>query len=220
MATTNVYLIMSEPMFDAVPNTGRHAAGAVFDAIGAAVTLDSGKVKEMGDVKEGSYGTGVGRLTGAIEVHSFNFGINQVGTEEGGRPRSVEDIRRTEFSFTKAVDSRSPKLFKYCCEGTFIGAAELQVYGPTGKPYLTYRMTYVHVSSYEPSGGTDVPTEKIGLRYGQMAVKWDDGAIGEKAHGNTKTGVVINRFSWVMQAPFEFPSGIPGLMEGSAFGMH
>ncbi len=219
MATPNVYLIMSEPLFDKHPGDGRFVAGGILNG---AVGLASGDVdvqKSLNTVYKGDYGTGSSLIPGAIEVLDFNFDIEQVGSEEGGRPRSIEDIKKSEFRFKKAVDSRSPKLFKYCCAGEFIGAAELQIYGATDKPYLTYRMTYVHVSKYEPSGGEDLPTEWISLKYGQMAVKFDEGGMGASKHGNSKTGVIVNRFSWVMQAPFEFPSGIPGLLEGSAFKM-
>ena len=217
MATPGVYLVMSEPLFDKHPNSDRQVADAV---LGGVIDLAGGgidRLKGANKISKGEYGTGVDAIPGAIEVLEFNFDIKQIGSEEGGRPRSIEDIQRSEFRFKKPLDCRSPKLFKYCCEGAFIGAAELQIFGPTSKPYLTYRMTYVHVSSYEPSGGEDLATEWIGLKYGQMAVKWDESGIGEAKHGNAKTGVVINRFSWVMQAPIEFPSGIPGLMEGSAF---
>jgi len=219
MATTNTFLILSEPLFDAHPSEGRKKAQNVLSAPDV-LTGNVDRYKYGGKISSGQYGTAAQNLPGAIEVLDFGFTIQQIGSEEGGRPRSVEDIKRSEFTFTKAVDSRSPKLFKFCCEGTYIGAAELQVFGPVpDRPYLTYRMTYVHISTYQPSGSDTVPTEQIGLRYGQMAVKFDEAGIGGTENGNPKSGSIVNRFSWVMQAPIEFPGGLPGLMEGSAFKM-
>lgn len=216
MATPSVYLIMSEPLFEksgaADPSKTEKFVGNVLDAASGDEDLLN---PDRPDIT--AYGTGVEVLAGAIEVLEFDFDIKQVGSEEGGRPRSIEDIQRSEFRFKKAVDSRSPKLFKYCCEGEFIGSAELQIYGPSTVPYLTYRMTFVHVSSYAPSGGESLPTEWIGLKYGQMGVKFNEAGIGTAKHGNSKTGTISQRFSWVMQAPLEFPTGLPGKMEGSAF---
>ncbi|HBN77337.1 MULTISPECIES: type VI secretion system tube protein Hcp [Rubinisphaera] len=170
MATSNVYLILSEKLFD--------------------------------ETTDGKYGTTAINRPGAIEVLNFGFSINQVGSEDPGRPRSVEKIDRTDVKITKAVDSRSPLLFKYCCQGSFIGAAEIQCFGPDpSTPYLVYRMQFVHISSYTPSGGGDVPTEEIGLRFGEMGVRWNDAGIGSERQGNSKTGTLHSNWSWVMEWP-------------------
>ncbi|MBB03091.1 MAG: type VI secretion system tube protein Hcp [Rubinisphaera brasiliensis] len=170
MATSNVFLILSERYFD--------------------------------ETNDGTYGTGAINCPGAIEVLEFGFNIEQIGSEEGGRPRSVEKVVRSDVKIRKAVDSRSPLLFKYCCQGTHLGFAEIQCFGPDPSvPYLVYRLQFVHVSSYSPSGGGDVPTEEIGLRFGEMGVRWNDAGIGMAKQGNTKTGTLHSNWSWVMQWP-------------------
>ena len=175
MALTNVFLILSEPNFAQAGSDRSHGT---------------------------SYGTNAFNLPGAIEVLEFGFNVEQVGSEPAGRPRSIERVDRSDVKIVKAVDSRSPALFRYCCEGTFIGAAEIQCYGPVPTaPYLVYRLQHVHIGSYSPSGGSDVPTEEIGLRFGEMGVLWDDQGIGVAKHGNTKTGRVGHNWSWVAEWP-------------------
>lgn len=175
MALTNVFLILSEPNFE-----------------------QGGNDRTSGT----AYGTNAFNLPGSIEVLEFNFNLTQVGSEPPGRPRSIERVDRSEVSVVKAVDSRSPILFRYCCEGTFIGAAEIQCYGPVPTaPYLVYRLQHVHIGTYSPSGGDGVPTETIGLRFGEMGVLWDDTGIGIEQHGNTKQGRIGHNWSWVAEWP-------------------
>jgi type VI protein secretion system component Hcp len=175
MATSNVFLIMSEPMFKERSGEG---------------TLNN---------PSSAFGTNAANRAGAIEVLNFTFKIEQIGSEQSGRPRSVEAVARSRFVFEKAVDSRSPKLFKYCCEGELIWQAECQIFGPNpGVPYLVYHMGHVHVSGYEPSGGTSLPTEKIELTFGEMAVKFNNAGIGADVHGNTRTGSVLTKWSWLL----------------------
>ena len=174
MATTSVFLIFSESMFKQRSGTA------------TATQPDS------------DYGSNAANRAGAIEVLDFSFKIEQIGSEEGGRPRSVETVVRSRFVFEKAVDARSPKLFKYCCEGELIWQAECQIFGPNPNvPYMVYHMGHVHVSSFEPSGGSSLATEKIELTFGEMAVKFDNAGIGAVKHGNSRTGSVTAKWSWV-----------------------
>ena len=62
-------------------------------------------------------------------------------------------------------------------------------------------MQFVHVASYNPSGGEHVPTEEISLRFGEMGVQWDDSGLGGARHGNSKTGRIASNWSWVMEWP-------------------
>ena len=176
MATTNTFLILSESMFK-----GIDPAAALSDNSPAS-----------------AYGTTAKNLPGAIEVLEFGFKVEQVGSEQSGRPRSIEAVKRSRFTFKKAVDSRSPKLFKWCCDGTLIWQAQCQVFGPVkGTPYVTYHMGHVHISSYSPSGGGSLPTETIELTFGEMAVKFNNAGIGEAKHGNSRTGSVKTKWSWI-----------------------
>jgi len=191
MTVSNCFLILSEPMF--------HQRGG-----------DGEKNNPAS-----AYGTDAANRPGAIEVQSFEFAVNQIGSEQGGRPRSVEAIERSDLVITRVVDSRSPKLFRYCCEGSYLGIAELQIFGPTSKPYLVYRMSYVHISSYSASGGTEVPTETIGLKFGEMGVLFNNQGIGEAAQGNDKSGSVFASWSWVMEIPVTIMDPVTRIREAA-----
>ena len=58
-----------------------------------------------------------------------------------------------------------------------------------------YTLSYVHVSYVESSGGSGIPTEKIGLKYGQM-----------KVHQVEKN--IEREWSQVLEAPVNAFSGI------------
>ena len=139
------------------------------------------------DGAEGNWGSTVANKTGLIEVLDYSFGVKQVGTEEAGRPRSVERIERSLFQFKRYVDNRSPLLFEYCVKGEYLKEAELRVFGTDpASPYLKYTMSFVHVSSYDANGGDDLPTETIQLAYGQMRVTFEG---------------VSRAWSWVFETP-------------------
>lgn len=143
---------------------------------------------------------------GPIPLLSYNFSIEQIGSEQGGRPRSVEAVTRTDCVVTKQADARSAHLFRYCCEGYFIGEVDIYVFGLTpSPPYITYSMRYVHIARYEPSYEGDLATETIGLRYGQMTVSWNAAGAGAKEQGNSLTGKSEATWSWVMDSPIKMP---------------
>lgn len=175
MGKTNVFLTLSQKGFD---KDGE--AGSKFGT-----TVKHGPVNNDGDATSGN-------SLGSIEVLDYSFSIKQVGSEEGGRPRSVERVEHSQVRIKKFVDNRSPLLFEYCVKGEYISEAELLIFGTNpSEPYLKYTMSYVHVASYEPSGGSDLPVESIGLTYGQMKVQWLDGDN------------ITRAWSWVMEVPDE-----------------
>ena len=83
-----------------------------------------------------------------------------------------------------------------------ISEAKLKIFGPRhDKPYLTYKMKGVRVSTYEPSGGEKLAVEKIGLRFDQMSVKFDNAGIGTARNGNGRAGTVEYTWNWTMDVP-------------------
>lgn len=160
------------------------------------------------DTKASGYSLSAG---GPIEILSYNFSVEQIGSEEGGRPRSVEAVTRTDFVITKQVDARSTHLFRYCCEGFAIGEVDVYVFGLTpSPPYVTYTMRYVHIARYEPSYENNLAIETIGLRYGQMTVFWNAAGGGTADQGNGLTGTSEATWSWVIDAPIKLPK-LPSL---------
>jgi type VI protein secretion system component Hcp len=150
------------------------------------LTLSEKGFKGGGDAGD-TFGSTVAGKTGSIEVLDYGFSIEQVGTEEGGRPRSVERIKRSTVTITRWVDNRSPLLFEYCVKGEYIATAELQIFGrDRDTPYLKYIMSFVHIGKYSASGGSDLPKETIELIYGQMRITFES---------------VTRAWSWVVEAP-------------------
>lgn len=189
MATSNVYLTFDESMFD-IRSDGANSNNPSSD-----------------------YGTNAKNAAGAIEVLDFSFGITQVVSEdEDGRQGVVERIERGDVEIEKAVDARSPKLFIFCCKAVMLSEAKLKIFGPRlDKPYLTYSMKGVRISKYEASGGSELATEKIGLRFSQMKVKFDNAGIGSARNGNGRTGTVEYTWNWTMDVPGATPV-VPGFI--------
>lgn len=180
MATTNVFLTFDKDMFK------KRASISDFEPNPAQ-----------------AYGTNSENVPGAIEVLSFSFSIDQVVSEDAdGRQGIVERIQRGDVEIEKAADSRSPKLFIYCCKAVMFEKAELKIFGPrVDKPYLIYEMKGVRISKYAASGGSSLATEKIGLRFGQMKVKFDNAGIGTARNGNSRVGKVEYTWNWTMEVP-------------------
>jgi type VI protein secretion system component Hcp len=159
------------------------------------------------------HGSTISYATGLMEIDDWECKIEQEGSQDGGKPRSVERVKHGEFTCKRKMDSRSPKLFYFCASGTFIGQAQLQVFGATNDPFLTISMSWVHISSYEPHSSESVPMETFGVRYGEMQVKWSDGALGGDLYGysTTNTGSITTSWSWVCETPTHSVLGVPDI---------
>lgn len=172
-------------------------------------TTGSGSMFEGNSANE--HGSTTAYSPGAMELLEWEFAIEQEGSQDGGKPRSVERIKHGEFKIKRQMDSRSPKLFYYCCSASFINQAQLCVYSVNTDAFLTITMTWVHVSSYEPKGGEGVPTEEVGFRYGEMNVKWNDNGMGGENFGFSSklNGSINTSWSWVFETPTHINPHLP-----------
>lgn len=118
---------------------------------------------------------------GKIELQSFAWGLEQIGEEQGGRPRSVEHVEHENFTVTKHVDANTPKLFEICAAAIYLWSVDILLFDGVvqdlegqekTKPYLAYTMKGVHFASYSVDSDEGIPVETIGLRYGSIAVGW------------------------------------------------
>jgi type VI secretion system secreted protein Hcp len=101
---------------------------------------------------------------GDIELKTFTS--EQRASSAAGRA-AVQD-----FHFTKTVDKASPKLFAFSSKGTVIPSVTLEFSFPDQKP-IVWRavLTDVVVSSYKTlPGGTNVPTEEVGLTAARVEI--------------------------------------------------
>jgi type VI secretion system Hcp family effector len=132
-----------------------------------------------------------------IELRSFQYGIEQIGEETGGRPRSVEHVAHGAFVVTKHVDSHTPKLFEICASAVYLSRVDIILFDGSlttddkgvvtqQDPYLAYTMKGVHIAGYTVDSAEGVPIERICLKYGSIAVGWNGGASGGTIHEGAK----------------------------------
>jgi hypothetical protein len=153
-------------------------------AAGHTLTLAGGQVVTVGGSLGGTTiasptinprGRGVGQanLTGsgipAFTVLGVSFASGAGGARTGAGKTAVHDI-----SITKTVDKASPKLFQACTSGKHFPTVKITLRKAGGKPYLTYKLTDVLVSSYQfaKAGGSTIPEEHISLNFTKLEISY------------------------------------------------
>jgi type VI secretion system Hcp family effector len=152
----------------------------------------------------GTTGTGATSRAGAVEVHEFDVEIQQVGSEVGGKPRSVEAVVPGAFKVKKAIDGTSPLWFRWCCIGEYISSVTISCYATVpDTPYAVFKMSGVHVTGYKPSSSGGLPTEELTFKYGKLSVKYNGAGLGsETEFGNTSGATNVEKaWSWVVELP-------------------
>jgi len=113
-----------------------------------------------------------------IEVESYSHGLAQAiggsasaeGAHAGGR------ADHQDFAITKRLDSASPLLALYCCNGKHIPNIKMELCRAMGEKttFMVYDFRDCIVASYSPSGTADsedpIPMEEISFRYGE--IRW------------------------------------------------
>lgn len=153
-------------------------------AAGHTLTLAGGQVVTVGGSLGGTTiasptinprGRGVGQanLTGsgipAFTVLGVSFASGAGGARTGAGKAAVHDI-----SITKTVDKASPKLFQACTSGKHFPTVKITLRKAGGKPYLTYKLTDVLVSSYQlaKAGASPIPEEHISLNFTKIEISY------------------------------------------------
>jgi type VI secretion system secreted protein Hcp len=121
-----------------------------------------------------------------IDVLAWSWGLSNSGSTHGGGGGGAGKVNVQDLSFTKYVDSSTPKLMLACCQGTHYDDATLVVRKAGGKPveYIKVKMTEVLISSLSTggSGGEDRLTENVTLNFAKVTVDYvpqkDDGTAG------------------------------------------
>lgn len=121
-----------------------------------------------------------------IDVLAWSWGISNSGSAQVGGGAGAGKCNIQDVSFTKWVDSATPKLALACCAGTHYKDATLVVRKAGDKPveYLKIKMEEVLVTSISTggSGGEDRLTENVTLNFSKVSLDYvpqdDKGAAG------------------------------------------
>jgi type VI secretion system secreted protein Hcp len=125
---------------------------------------------------------------------SFSFGVQQPSSIGGSVGSGMGKSQFHKISFTKRVDSSSPKLFSACASGETYKEALLTCRraGGTQADYLIIKLEEAIVSEYEIIGGEDnsvtLPVDKFSLNFSKLQYTYkaqnSDGSQG----ASTMTG--------------------------------
>jgi type VI secretion system secreted protein Hcp len=121
-----------------------------------------------------------------------NSGTAHVGGGAGSGKRSVQDL-----SFSKYVDSSSPKLMLNCCNGTHVAKGLLTVRKAGAKPveYIKVKMETICITNVATggSGAEDRLIENVTLNFAKVAVDYTP----QKVDGSADTTIP---FGWDIAA--------------------
>jgi len=121
-----------------------------------------------------------------IDVLSWSWGMSNSGSAHAGGGAGAGKVNVQDLTFTKYVDSASPKLMLSCCNGKHYDEALLTVRKAGEKPveYVKIKLTEVMITSVSTggSGGEDRLTENVTLNFAKVHVDYtpqdDKGAAG------------------------------------------
>jgi len=122
-----------------------------------------------------------------IDVLAWSWGVSNSGSAQTGGGAGAGKVNVQDVSFTKWVDSASPKLMLACCNGTHYSEATLTVRkagGDNPVEYIKLKLEEVLISSVSTggSGGEDRLTENVTLNFAKFNLDYtpqdDKGAPG------------------------------------------
>jgi len=116
--------------------------------------------------------------SGWIEAINFSAGASQkvstTASSSGGGTGERTDIK--PFTFTKQVDSSSPKLFQACAAGTHFDNITLALHRAGGGEkvkFMEYELTNCIISDVSTNGGSeDFPSESISINFGRIIITY------------------------------------------------
>jgi type VI secretion system secreted protein Hcp len=121
-----------------------------------------------------------------IDVLSWSWGMTNSGSAHIGGGAGAGKVNVQDLTFTKWVDSATPKLALACCSGQHFQDAVLVVRKAGEKPveYLKIKMDGVFITSLSTggSGGEDRLTENVTLNFSKVSLDYipqsDKGSAG------------------------------------------
>ncbi|MBP1624761.1 MAG: hypothetical protein H6Q07_2781 [Acidobacteria bacterium] len=114
---------------------------------------------------------------GEIEVESFSWGANQMGTALTGGGLGAGKAQMQDFSFVMRINKASPKLLLACTSGEHIKSAILvcRKAGKEQQEYLKITFSDLIVTSYSTTGtggGEVIPMDQVSLNYTKIEMEY------------------------------------------------
>jgi type VI secretion system secreted protein Hcp len=111
---------------------------------------------------------------GEIDVLSWTWGVSQSGASSLGGGAGAGKANFSDLNIMHTVDKASTKLMLACATGDHIKDATLVVRkaGKEQQEYLIIKMTDILVTSVQPSGSSEVPTESVSLQFSKVEMDY------------------------------------------------
>jgi type VI secretion system secreted protein Hcp len=125
---------------------------------------------------------------GEIDIQSFSWGLSQSGSGHRGSGSGTGKVDMADITIQKLADKSTPSLMLACANGKHIAKGKLTVRKAGENPldYYTIDIEGILISSFNTSGGGELPTETVGLNFVKIKHEYwtqsDKGAKGENAN--------------------------------------
>lgn len=124
-----------------------------------------------------------------IDVLAWSWGLSNSGSAHVGGGAGAGKVNVQDLSFTKWVDSATPKLVLACCNGQHFDEATLVVRKAGGSPveYIKLKLQEVLITSISTggSGGEDRLTENVTLNFAKFNLDY----VPQDAKGAAGTAI-------------------------------
>ena len=135
---------------------------------------------KLGDIKGESKDS---KHAGEIDVLSWSWGVSQTGTMSYGGGGGAGKANFQDFNFMHNVDKASPILMLKCATGEHIKEATFvsRKAGKTQQEYMIVKFHDLLITSVQPSGSSEHPSESVSLNFSKIQVDYkpqkEDGSL-------------------------------------------
>ena len=107
---------------------------------------------------------------GEIDVEAFSWGLSHSGSGGVGGGGEAGKVSLSDFSFVTRSTTASPQLVLACASGKHLKEAVFTARraGAAAVEFLKITFTDVLISSYQESGGDDVPGDSVSFNFAKI----------------------------------------------------